>query len=97
MHVSVRFFTVLRELTGKKEETLSFPEEKTVTVAIVLKNLSERYGKAFTEYVCDSQNGEIKSFLQFFINGKSASILNGSNSEMRDGDVLAIVPPVGGG
>jgi molybdopterin converting factor small subunit len=35
--------------------------------------------------------------LQFFINGKSASTLNGLQTELQDGDALAIVPPVGGG
>ena len=32
MQVSVRFFTVLREVTGKKEETLLFGEKEKVTV-----------------------------------------------------------------
>ena len=62
-----------------------------------LKSLAERYGKRFREYVYDSGTGDVKGFLQFFINGKSASTLNGLQTELHDGDVLAIVPPVGGG
>jgi molybdopterin synthase sulfur carrier subunit len=97
LKVSVRFFTVLREVAGKKEETLQFAEGEKVTVDAVLKALSSRYGKPFTEYVYDQQTGEVKGFLQFFVNGQSTSALNGLESALHDGDVLAIVPPVGGG
>ena len=97
MQVSVRFFTVLREVTGKKEEALSFSGGEGVTVDAVLKMLSMQYGKRFTEYVYNVETGEVKGFLQFFVNGKSASTLNGLQTDLEDSDVLAIVPPVGGG
>ncbi len=97
MQVSVRFFTSLRERIGKKEETLKFPEDSTVTVDAVLKTLVQRYGERFVEYVYDEKTGKVKGFLQFLINGKSAATPNGLETELRDGDVLAILPPVGGG
>jgi MoaD family protein len=97
LQVSVRFFTSLREIVNKKQETIEFPEGKQVTVDLVLKTLAHCYGKRFTEYVYDSKTGEPKSFLQFLINGKSASTLNGLKTELEHGDVLAILPPVGGG
>lgn len=97
LQVSVRFFTSLREIIGKKEETLKFPEGEKVTVDTVLKTLKQRYGKPFVEYVYDHKTGEIRSFLQFLVNGKSASTLSGLQTELETGDVLAILPPVGGG
>jgi MoaD family protein len=97
LQVSVRFFTSLREIVGKKEETLKFPEGEKVTVEVVLETLRRRYGKQFVEYVYDLETGDVKGFLQFLINGKSASTMNGLETELADGDVLAILPPVGGG
>jgi MoaD family protein len=97
LQISVRFFTSLRELTGTKEENMKFPNNETVTVNTVLKRLSKRYGKRFIAYVYDTKSGEVKSFLQFLINGRSASALNGLSTKLEDGDVLAIIPPVGGG
>lgn len=97
MRVSVRFFTSLREMTGKREETLEFSDAETVTVNGVLKKLAERYGKGFVEYVYDNKTGEVRGFLQFLVNGRSTSTLNGLNTKLSDGDVLAIIPPVGGG
>ena len=97
MQISVRFFTSLRELIGKKEETLAFPHSEAVTVNTVLKRLAKHHGKEFVEYVYDRKTGKVKSFLQFLINGRSASALDGLDTKLEDGDVLAIIPPVGGG
>jgi len=93
----VRFFTSLREIIGKKEENLEFRDGEILTVDKVLKRLAERYGKDFVEYVYDIKTGEVKGFLQFLVNGRSASTLKGLDTVLENGDVLAIIPPVGGG
>jgi molybdopterin synthase sulfur carrier subunit len=97
VEVKVRFFTSLRETVGKREETVTFLEGEKITVELVLKTLSVKYGKPFTEYVYDGKTGQPKNFLQFLINGTSTSTLNGLETELKDGAVLAILPPVGGG
>ena len=97
LKVSVRFFTSLREIVNKKEESLEFAEGEKVTVGKVLEILAQQYGKDFVEYVYDAETREVRGFLQFLINGKSASSLNGLETELEDCDVLAILPPVGGG
>jgi molybdopterin synthase sulfur carrier subunit len=97
VNVKVRYFTNLREIVGKREETLTFFSSEKVTVFSILKNLSNQYGEPFEEYVYDSDTGQPRNFLQFLINGTSTSTLNGQQTELKDGDVLAILPPVGGG
>jgi MoaD family protein len=95
MEVKIRFFTTLREITNKREETLAISPE--TTVSMVLKLLSKKYGKQFDDYVFDAKTGQVKGFLQFLINGKSTSTLNRLETRLKHGDVLAILPPVGGG
>ncbi|MEM2092843.1 MAG: ubiquitin-like small modifier protein 1 [Candidatus Bathyarchaeia archaeon] len=97
MKISVRFFTTLREIVGKREETLEFPNDAVVTVGMVLNRLAELYGKGFMDYVYDGKTGEVKGFLQFLVNGRSASTIKGMDTKLEDGDTLAILPPVGGG
>jgi len=97
LKISVRFFTSLREITRKKEETLEFSNDAKVTVDKVLQVLSREYGKQFVDYIHDSETGEVRGFLQFLVNGKSSTNLKGLQTELKEGDVLAILPPVGGG
>jgi molybdopterin synthase sulfur carrier subunit len=97
MQVKVRFFTSLREIVDKREELITFNENKKVTVDVVLKTLTEKYCNPFKEYVYDDKTAQPKAFLQFLVNGNSTSTLDGLETELKDGDILAILPPVGGG
>ncbi len=97
VEVKIRFFTSLREIVNKREETLTFANGEKITVDLVLKTLAQKYGKPFIEYVYNGKTGQPKNFLQFLINGTSTATLNGLGTELKDGDVLAILPPVGGG
>ena len=93
MRITVRLFTVLRELAGSKEVTLSF-EEEAVAIQTVVSRLIKAYGPEFKRYIHDS-NGRVREYLQFLVNGRNIDTVSGKTLE--DGDVLAIVPPVGGG
>jgi MoaD family protein len=97
LQISVRFFTTLREVTGKRQQTLEFDDNEDVTVDTVLKHLVKRHSRSFADYVYDRKTRDVKGFLQFLINGRSASTMGGLQAKLKDGDVLAIIPPVGGG
>jgi len=94
MKVTVKFFTVLRELTGKKEDEIELPN--TITVEELLSLLSERHGQGFTDYVYD-EKGRVRDHLQFLINGRSITNLQRFETRLEEGNTFAIIPPVGGG
>ncbi len=94
MRITVKFFTTLREITGKREEEVE--AFKPITVKELLSRLSEKYGKKFVDYVYD-ENRKARNYLQFLINGRSATTLQGFETKLKDGDKIAIIPPVGGG
>lgn len=82
---------------GKREETLAFKDDEKVTVDSALKALYKKYGSPFNDYVYDAKSGQPRGFLQFLVNGNSTATQRGLATELKDGDVLAILPPVGGG
>jgi len=92
--VTVKFFTTLREITGKKEEQIEF--SRAVTVESLLKHLSRKYGKEFDDYVYD-ELGNVRGHLHFLVNGQSITTLRGLRTRLREGDKVAVLPPVGGG
>ena len=94
MKVEVKFFTSLREITGKKTDEIQLQD--TITVKELLTLLSEKYGKNFREYIY-TKNGKVQGFLSFLVNGKNINVLEGFDTKLEQGDTVAILPPVGGG
>ena len=94
MKVEVKFFTSLREITGKKVDQIQL--QNTITVNELVKMLSEKYGKKFREYIYD-KDGLTQEFLSFLVNGKNINKMQGFDTKLEDQDVIAILPPVGGG
>ncbi|MBT8171797.1 MoaD family protein [Candidatus Bathyarchaeota archaeon] len=94
MAIEIKFFTSLREITGKKVDRLDFEKKITIEELIIL--LSNKYGKKFKEYIYNNR-GEIQDFLSFLINGKNINTLQGYGTKLTKDDIVAILPPVGGG
>ena len=94
MKVEVKFFTSLREITGKKTDEIQLQD--TITVKELLTLLSTKYGKNFRDYVY-SKSGKVQGFLSFLVNGKNINVLEGLDTKLKHGDTIAILPPVGGG
>ena len=94
MKVTAKFFTTLREITGKREEEIKSSGD--LTVDELLEQLSKKHGRRFTDYVYD-ETGNVRSYLQFLVNGRSITTIQGFKTRLREGDRVAIIPPVGGG
>lgn len=95
MKVDVQFFAAVRELVGLREETLELPNGSTVKN--LLDVLVERHGQSLRNYIYDPKSDELRRSLQVLVGDKPTSALNGLTTELTDGCVLAIIPPVGGG
>ena len=94
MKVEVKFFTSLREITGKKVDEIQLQD--IITVEELLTQLASKYGKKFREYLYN-EKGNVRSHLSILVNGKSTNVLQGLDTELKEGDTVAILPPVGGG
>jgi len=94
MKVEVRFFTSLREITGYKVNKILLQNSSTIEELLTL--LSEKHGKNFREYIYNKK-GEVQGFLSFLVNGKNINIMQGFDTKLKEDDVVAILPPVGGG
>jgi len=95
--VTIKFFANFREITGKREQKMDLNEKET-TVMDVLKQLSDEYGDAFKDYIFDpSKPRSLKPQISVMVNGLSIRNLEKLRTRIKDGDTIAILPPVSGG
>ncbi len=91
MAVSVKIPTPLRRLTNQ-ESTVS-AEGGDVTAMI--ESLDESF-PGIKARLCDD-DGELRHFVNIYINGEDIRYLDGIATSLDDGDEVSIVPAVAGG
>jgi len=94
LRVKVRYFTTLRELAGIAEEEVQMDSD--ATLACLIEELTRRYGKTARDYLYNKGKG-VDPAIYFLINGANSKTLSGTETNLKDGDVVAIIPPIGGG
>lgn len=94
MRVEVRLFAILREMAKQKVVTEELPGGSGV-LDVVLR-LCERFGPSFLAQVLN-ERGRLSESLTVLVNGHNIAFLAGASTKLKDGDVLAIFPPVAGG
>ena len=91
MPVEVKIPPVLRTHVGG-ERVLAAPSG---TVRDVLADLGKRYS-GLAEQVF-AEDGSLHRFVNVYVNDEDARFLDGLDTKVTDGDVVAILPAVAGG
>jgi molybdopterin synthase sulfur carrier subunit len=95
MKVRVKYFTTLRELAGTKEDELDLKDG--CRLLALIETVALRYGDEAFAYLHVADGGRIDPSIKFLVNGVDAQRLAGFETALKAGDVVAIIPPVGGG
>jgi sulfur-carrier protein len=60
--------------------------------------LSDRFGEEFTDLICDSRAKRVRGDIRILLNGRHIVHLpEGLDTELKEGDEIALFPPVAGG
>ena len=92
MKAKVMFFTPFRELFGVKESEIELSGTPDVEELLeFLCDSDERREKIFGQF------GEPRPYVVILKNGQPIQMSGGIRAELKDGDEIAIFPPVSGG
>ena len=91
MSAIVRIPTPLRKVTNGEDKA----SVAAGTMVEVVKSLEVQF-PGLKARICDD-DGELRSFVNVYINGEDVRFLNGMNSSVSSGDEVSIVPAVAGG
>ena len=110
--VKVRYFAVLRELLGNTREEKYDNKNGTTLVDLLLNHIPERHrkvSKKWKERIFEMDKGEIRfdkqgipvlsEYYLILVNGRHFNLISkrGLMYKLKDGDVIAVLPPVSGG
>lgn len=90
--VKIRFSSALKGITKTNEKILDLDN---TTLKVVLDRLIEEFGDDFGRRLIDK--GEIRRFINVYINGEGVRHLKGINSDVGNKDEISILPAVSGG
>jgi molybdopterin synthase sulfur carrier subunit len=89
--VTVRIPTPLRKMTSGQAEV----EIEATTVEELIDNLDQAY--AGTRDRLADENGDVRRFVNLFVNDEDIRFLQGKDTRLEDGDAVSIVPAIAGG
>jgi|Deesub1362A_J573_1020465.scaffolds.fasta_scaffold00099_40 molybdopterin synthase sulfur carrier subunit len=87
--VKVKLFANFREAAKAKEV-----EIEAKTVGELLNALVERYSSLEPLFF---DTGKLREYVHIMVNGRHINNLEGLGTELKEGDTVAIFPPVSGG
>ena len=91
MSIKVRVPTPLRRFTAGVDEVTASGD----SIRAVITDL-ERNHPGISERLLDD-SGELRRFVNIYLNGDDIRFLNQLNSTVKDGDDISIVPAIAGG
>ena len=94
MEIIVRYFTILRKITKKRQERIKIKEDSTFEDMLAI--LVKRYGENFERYA-SSGRGKKGLQLVFLLNGQDIAQFNGLKTRLHNGDTVTVMPPIAGG
>jgi len=90
----VKYFGVIREIAGKREETFEVPV--SITLLDLLRRLAAKYGGNMESYLFDPNANTPRPIHMYLLNGEAFTAGQTSAAMLGEETVVSIIPTQGG-
>jgi molybdopterin synthase sulfur carrier subunit len=91
MSITVRVPTPLQKITNGKSEVTASGATVKAALADLEKNFPGLRERLYSE------DGELRKFINIYVNEEDIRFLESEESVLKDGDVISIIPAIAGG
>ena len=91
MSIKVRIPTPLQKLTKNQSEVAC----AAANIDEVIAQLEKQF-PGIKERLCDP-DGKLRRFINVYVNEEDIRFLNGTETQLKDGDDISIIPAIAGG
>ena len=95
INVKVKFLGIFRQVSGRNQVLVKL--EKPPTVGKTIEKLTEAFSSEFKRTLIDPELEDPRPNALILVNGKEISVLQGLETEVEDGDEIALAPVSHGG
>jgi len=95
INLKVKPLGIFRQFSGKTQVLVKLEEPATVKNAI--EKLTEAFSSEFKQALVDPELEDPRPNALILVNGKEISVLEGLETEVKDGDEIVLVPVSHGG
>jgi MoaD family protein len=93
--IKIRYLGQISAVVNKRGEETEVSSKTTVST--LLKQLANRYGKAFEEEVFEEEGKTVREGIIVTVNGRSIGQLQGIKTRLNVGDEVTLLPLFAGG
>ena len=94
MKITVHFLGNIREIARTREQAFEISDP---TVEALVERMAREYGDDFKRTLVNTSTGKVSNSVVVALNGVDIEALKGLKTNLKEGDVVAIFPPVAGG
>ena len=97
MNIKIKPFMSIKKVMGNNDE-IDLDIEGNITLIEMLNKLSQKYGEDLRNLLFEEKTEKIRDHYNILVNGRQYQHLSKQlDTELNDGDILALFPPAGGG
>ena len=90
--VTLKLLALFYSQVGQHELTYN-----AETVGAVLEKFIGEYSETLDKTLINPESKELQQYILILLNGRNIRFLDGRDTKLKEGDVIAISPPIAGG